>query len=148
VIKERYLDGLESLERGWRKDILMAETPTVITPPSTVGFKWYLDVLFSSMSCIFSLERSSISVLVWEISQEEKFWENILLDSLSRQQFFPPSTIGSGYNVDMLFILMLSRFGTVEIRTKHFEHKLCFLHSRFASFRSVWLNLNFWTFHR
>jgi hypothetical protein len=39
VIKERYLDGLESLERGWRKGILMAETPTVITPPSTVGFK-------------------------------------------------------------------------------------------------------------
>jgi hypothetical protein len=39
VIKERYLGGLESLERGWRKDILIVETPTVITPPFIVGFK-------------------------------------------------------------------------------------------------------------
>jgi len=64
VIKERYLGGLESLERGWREDILMAETPIAITPPSTVGSKWYLNMLFSSMSCTFSPDGSSISVSI------------------------------------------------------------------------------------
>jgi hypothetical protein len=54
----------ESLERGWREDIMMAEHPTVITPPSTVGSKLYSDMLFSSMSCIFSPEGFSISVSV------------------------------------------------------------------------------------
>jgi len=29
------------------------------------------------------------------------FWENTLLDSLNRQPFSPPSTVGSGYNLDM-----------------------------------------------
>jgi hypothetical protein len=37
VIKERYLGGLESLERGWREDILMTETLIAITSPYTVG---------------------------------------------------------------------------------------------------------------
>jgi hypothetical protein len=37
--------------------------------------------------------------------------------------------------LDMLFVLMLSRFGTVEIRNNHSEQKLCFLHSRSTSFR-------------
>jgi hypothetical protein len=62
----------------------MAENPTAITPPSTVGLEQYLDILFSSMSCTVLLEGSSISVPVWEILQEEKFWENKLLDSLRR----------------------------------------------------------------
>jgi hypothetical protein len=35
-MKDRYLGGLESLERGWREDILMVETTTTITPPSIV----------------------------------------------------------------------------------------------------------------
>ena len=135
MIKERYLGGLESLERGWREDILMAETPTAITLPSIVGSKQYLDMFFSSMSCTFSLEGSSISVSVWEILREENFWKNTLLNSLSRQLFSPPSTVGSGCNLDMLFVLMLSRFGTVEIRNNHSEQKLCFLHSRSTSFR-------------
>jgi len=64
VIKERYLGGLESLERGWREDILMPETPTAITLPSIVGSEQYLDMFFSSMSCTFSLEESSISIYV------------------------------------------------------------------------------------
>jgi hypothetical protein len=46
MIKERYLDGLESLERGWIEDILMAETLTTITPPSSIGLERYLDRLF------------------------------------------------------------------------------------------------------
>jgi len=62
------LEGLarvrESLERGWREDILMAEHPRAITPPSTVGSERYLDMLFSSMSCTFSPEGFSISVPV------------------------------------------------------------------------------------
>jgi len=37
------LEGLtrarESLKRGWREDILMAEKPTAITPPSTIGLE-------------------------------------------------------------------------------------------------------------
>jgi len=45
----------ESLERGWTEDILMAEHPTAITPLSTVGSERYSDILFSSMSCTFSL---------------------------------------------------------------------------------------------
>ena len=64
MIKERYLGGLESLERGWREDILMPETPTAITLPSIVGSEQHLDMFFSSMSCTFSLEESSISIYV------------------------------------------------------------------------------------
>ena len=59
----------------------MAKNTTVITPSSTVGSKRYLDKLFSSMSCTLSPEGSSISVPVWEISQEENFLENTLRDS-------------------------------------------------------------------
>jgi hypothetical protein len=62
------LEGLarvrESLERDWREDILIAKHPTVITPPFTVGSEQYLDMLFSSMSCTFSLEGFSISIPV------------------------------------------------------------------------------------
>jgi hypothetical protein len=62
------MDGLarvrESLERGWREDILMAEHPTAISPPSTVRSEQYSVMLFSSMSCTFSLEGVSISVPV------------------------------------------------------------------------------------
>jgi hypothetical protein len=131
-----------------RENILMAETPIAITPPYIVGSEWYLDMLFSFLSCTLSLEGSSISVSIWEISQEETFWESTLLDSLSRQPFSPSSTIGSGYNWDMLFDLMLSRFWTMEIINKHFKPKLCFFHSKSASFRSVQLNPSFWKFHR
>jgi len=52
------------LERGWREDILMAEHPIAITPPSTVGSERYLDMLFSSMSCTLLPEGFSISVPV------------------------------------------------------------------------------------
>jgi len=54
----------ESLERDWREDILMAEHPTAITPPSTVGSERYSDMSFSSMSCTFSPEGFFISVPV------------------------------------------------------------------------------------
>jgi len=75
----------ESLERGWREDILMAEHPTAITPPSTVGSKWYLDMLFSSMSCTFSPGGLFISIPVWEISREKHsrkihFWTVFFAD--------------------------------------------------------------------
>jgi len=142
VIKERFLGGLESLERGWREDIWMTETPTTITPFFTVGSKWYLDMSFSSMSCTFSLKGSSISVFVWQISWEEHFWEKYT----SGQSLL--LTIGSGYNLGILVIQSLSKFWTVEIKNKNFEQKLCFLHSRSAIFRSVRLNPSFWKFHR
>jgi len=91
-MKDRYLGGLESLERGWREDILMVETTTTITPPSIVRSEWYLDMLFSYMSCTLSPEGSYISVSVWQISRDENVWENTLLDSLYRQlfRFRPP----------------------------------------------------------
>ena len=87
----------------------MAENPTAITSPSTVGSEWYLDMLFSSMSCTFSPEGSFISIPVWEISREKNFCENTLLNSLSSQPFCSSSTSGLGYSLDMLFVLMLSR---------------------------------------
>jgi hypothetical protein len=43
---------------------LMAEHPTAITPPSTVGSERYSDMSFSSMSCTFSPEGFFISVPV------------------------------------------------------------------------------------
>jgi hypothetical protein len=122
----------------------MTIIPTAITPPSTVGLEPYLDMLFSSILCALSLEGSSISVPVWEKLQEENLWENTFLDSLSCQPFSQPSTIGLGYNLDMLFCKMLSRFWMVKIRTNHSKQKLCFLHSKSISFRSVRLNLCFW----
>jgi hypothetical protein len=125
----------------------MAEIPTAITPPSTIGLERYLDMLFSSISCTLSSEGSSISIPVWEISQEVKFLKNTLLDSLNHQPFSPPSTIGSDYNLDMLFVWMLYRFWMVEIITIYSKKKLCFLHSKSTSFRSVWLNLCVWKFH-
>jgi hypothetical protein len=54
----------ESLERDWREDILMAEHPTAITPPFTVGSERYSDMSFSSMSGTFSPEGFLISVPV------------------------------------------------------------------------------------
>jgi len=115
---------------------------------STVGSEQYLNMLFSSMSCTLSPEGLSISVPVWEISQEETFCENTLLDILSRQPFSPPFTVGSGYNLDIVFILILSRFRMVEIKTNHSEQKLYFLHNKSTSFSSVQLNLCFWKFYR
>jgi hypothetical protein len=103
--------------------------------------------LFSSLLCTFSPEGSSISVPVWVISQEDNFRENTLLDSLHRWLFSPLNTVGSSYNLNMLFFLMLSRYWTVEIRNKHLVYKLCFSHSRSTSLRSVRLNPCFWKFH-
>jgi hypothetical protein len=103
--------------------------------------------LFSSLLCTFSPEGSSISVPIWVISQEDNFRENTLLDSLHRWLFSPLNTVGSSYNLNMLFFLMLSRYWTVEIRNKHLVYKLCFSHSRSTSLRSVRLNPCFWKFH-
>jgi len=135
VIKERYLDGLESLERGWREDILMAETLTTITPPSSIGLEQYLDRLFFFMSCTFSLEGSSTSSLCARYC-----WRNIsgkihFLDNFHRWPFSPLSTVESGYDLDMFFIQIRSRLLTVDIGNKHSEQKLCFLHSRSTSFK-------------
>jgi len=126
---------------------LMAKNTIDITPPSTIGSEQYSDTLFSSLLCTFSPEGSSISVPVWVISQEDNFRENTLLDSLRRWLFSPLNTVGSSYNLNILFFLMLSRYWTVEIRNKHLVYKLCFLHSRSTSLRSVRLNPCFWKFH-
>ena len=93
----------ESLERGWREDILIAEHPTTITPPSIIRSERYLVMLFSSMLCTFSPEGFSILVPVWEISREENIWKNTLLDSVLCYLFSPSTTVGLGYNLDMLF---------------------------------------------
>ena len=90
---------------------------------------------------------SSISVPVWEISWEEDFWENTLLDSLRHWLFSPLAIVWLGYNLDMLFFLMLSIFWTVEIRNKHSVYSLFFSHSRSASLKSIRLNPCFWKFH-
>ena len=42
----------------------MAEHPTPITPPSTIGSEQYSDMLFPSMSCTLSPKGFSISVAV------------------------------------------------------------------------------------
>jgi hypothetical protein len=39
----------ESLGRGWREDMLMAENLIAIIPPFTVGSEQYSDMLFPSM---------------------------------------------------------------------------------------------------
>jgi hypothetical protein len=63
VIKERFLGGLESLERGWREDIWMTKTPKAITPfspldqndiwiccsPSCLVHSNWRDLLFQSL---------------------------------------------------------------------------------------------------
>jgi len=58
IILFSLLEGLarvrESLGRGWREDILMANQLTAITPPSIVGSARYSNMLFSSMSCTLS----------------------------------------------------------------------------------------------
>jgi hypothetical protein len=61
--KQEKKEGIRELRRQ-REDILMTVIPTAITPPSTVGFEPYLDMLFSSILCAFSLEGSCISVIV------------------------------------------------------------------------------------
>jgi hypothetical protein len=145
VIKDRYLGGLESLERGWREDI---DGKNYNNYNSTFhrwirmifGYVFLLHVLYIFTGGIFYISLRLTDITGWKCLGKYTFGQS-LSPTVS-----PSSTVGLGYKLDILFVLMLSRFGMVEIRKNHSKQKLCFLHSRSASFRSVRLNLIFWKF--